>query len=141
CDEGATCTNDNEIYDGNCGGNIYLDSGSPSGPTRARLNAITSVRALDVGCGAPGPGVRIDNAVGAPDAYSFTNSIFWGNAPGRDFAVTCDPSCPGLRIAVSHSMVQTEFLSAGGAKIAFGPGNIPPADPLFAAPDQGDFHL
>jgi hypothetical protein len=141
CDDGATCNSEHEIYDRNCGGNILLDSGSPAGPTRARFNAMTNVRALDVGCGAPGPGVRIDVGGGSPDTYAFTNSIFWGNAPGKDFAATCDPSCPGLRVTVSHSMVQTEFLSAGGAKIAFGPGNVAPADPMFAALDQGDFHL
>jgi hypothetical protein len=38
-------------------------------------------------------------------------------------------------------MVQTEYLKQGNAKITFGPGIVPPADPLFAAPTQGDFHL
>jgi hypothetical protein len=141
CDDGASCVSEHEIYDRNCGGNVYLDSGTPSGPTKARFSHVTNVRSLDVGCGAPAAGVRIDNAGGAPDAYAFTNTIFWGNAPGKDFAATCDGDCRGLKISVSHSMVQTEYLGAGGAKIAFGAGNIAPADPLLAAPEQGDFHL
>ncbi len=60
CDEGATCLSYHEIYDGNCGGNIYLDSGVGGGPTIARFDHLTNVGALDVGCKGPGPGVRID---------------------------------------------------------------------------------
>ena len=28
CDDGATCSSYHEVYDRNCGGNIYLDGGS-----------------------------------------------------------------------------------------------------------------
>jgi disaggregatase-related protein/uncharacterized protein DUF1565 len=140
CDDGATCVSEHEIFDRNCGSNILLDSGTPPGPTKARFSHMTNVRALDVGCGAPGAGVRIDSAGGSPDVHSFTNTIFWGNAPGKDFAATCDGECR-LKVNVTHSMVQTEYLGAGGAKVAFGAGNIAPADPLFAAAEQGDFHL
>ena len=61
CDDGATCTSDHEIYDRNCGGNIFLDNGpGGSGPTIARFDHLTNVDALDVGCAGPGAGVRID---------------------------------------------------------------------------------
>jgi Right handed beta helix region len=88
CDDGATCASFHEIYDRNCGGNIYLDSSSVGqGPTVARFDHLTNVGALDVGCKAPGPGVRIDRGeANAPDSYSFVNAIFWGNATGQDFA-------------------------------------------------------
>lgn len=141
CDDGATCISEHEIFDGNCGGNVFVDGGyEDSLTTNARFSFMTNVGALEPGCGAPGPGVRIDKNGGAPDNYSFTNSIFWNNAPGKDFVETCDVNCSG-KITVSHSMVQTNYLSQGKAKIAFGPGIVAPADPLFAAPEQGDFHL
>jgi disaggregatase-related protein len=141
CDDGATCASDHEVYDRNCGGNIYLDSGSDSsGPTTARFDHLTNVGALDVGCRGPGPGVRIDRGNDAPDAYSFINALFWGNAPGLDFVATCDKSCDKVRINVSHSMVQTKYLNQG-LRITFGDGIVAPADPLFANPAAGDFHL
>lgn len=139
CDNGAACISEHEIYEGNCGGNIYLDSGSDSGPTTARFSHLTNVRALDVGCGAPGPGVRIDSVT--RDNYAFTNSLFWGNAPGKDFAIACDAKCATLKVSVSHSMVQTNYANYGNVKIAFGSGILAPVDPLFAAPQTGDFHL
>jgi hypothetical protein len=141
CDDGATCLSYHEIYDRNCGGNIYLDSGSGgTGPTIARFDHLTNVSALEVGCRGPGPGVRIDRDNNAPDAYSFVNALFWGNAPGRDFVANCDRDCGKVRVNVSYSMIQTSY-ARNGLAVTFGDGIVPPADPLFAAPDQGDFHL
>ena len=37
-------------------------------------------------------------------------------------------------------MVQTEYVNDGLA-VTFGPGNIKPVDPMFAAPEAGEFHL
>ena len=37
-------------------------------------------------------------------------------------------------------MVQTEYVNNGLA-VTFGPGNIKPVDPMFAAPEAGEFHL
>jgi Protein of unknown function (DUF1565) len=140
CDDGATCNSEHEIYDGNCGGNIYLDSGSTSGATTARFNHLTNVNALEVDCAAPGPGVRIDRGDAAPDNYSFNNALFWGNAPGIDFAASCEKQCGNVRINVTNSMVQTKYLNQG-LKVTFGPGISTPADPLFANAASGDFHL
>jgi len=141
CDDGATCISYHEIYDRNCGSNILLDGGSNgSGPTTARFEHMTNVGALDVGCKAPGAGVRIDKNNDAADKYSFINSIFWGNAPGLDFAATCDTACDKVRVKVSYSLVQTKYLNQG-MKVTFGEGITAPVDPLFVAPDKGDFHL
>jgi hypothetical protein len=142
CDDGATCASFHEIYDRNCGGNIFLDSASKGqGPTVARFDHLTNVGALDVGCKAPGPGVRIDRGDSvAPDNYSFVNAIFWGNAPGQDFATSCEKPCRGAKVNVSYSMVQTEYVN-NGLPVTFGPGNVVPVDPMFAAPEAGDFHL
>jgi hypothetical protein len=140
CDDGATCISEHEIYDRNCGSNILLDSGTTDGPTTARFNHITNVGALDVGCKGPGAGVRIDRGDAAPDNYSFTNALFWDNAPGIDFVTTCDAKCDNVRITVSHSMVQTKYLNQG-FKIGFGEGITTPADPLFADAANGDLHL
>ena len=122
CDDGATCMSEHEIYDRNCGGNIYLDSGAGSGPTIARFDHLTNVGALDVGCNAPGAGVRIDKDDDAADAYSFINAIFWGNAPGLDFVATCDSGCGKVRVNVSHSMVQTKYRNQG-LTVTFGDGH------------------
>jgi len=141
CDDGASCTSFHEIYVRNCGGNIYLDSGSKSGPTRARFDHLTNFGALEVDCKTPGNGVQIDNIGAAPDDYAFTNAIFWGNAKGRDFAVSCsEGTCRALKVNISHSMVQTEYQKQG-ATMSFGPGILSPADPLFADPEKDDFHL
>jgi hypothetical protein len=135
CDDGATCISSHEVYDRNCGGNIMLDSGSEgSSPTIARFDH------LAVGCDGPGPGVRVDKGNDAPDAYSFVNALFWGNAPGVDFVASCDRNCSKARIDVAHSMVQTKYLSQG-LTVRFGDGIVTPADPLFADPAGGDFHL
>jgi hypothetical protein len=142
CDDGATCVSFHEIYDRNCGGNIYLDAGpAGSGPTIARFHHLTNVGALEVGCKGPGPGVRIDRDENdAPDAYSFVDAIFWGNAPGRDFAANCDANCDKVRVNVSYSMVQTKY-ARNGLTVTFGDGIVAPVDPLFADPANGDFHL
>jgi hypothetical protein len=83
--------------------------------------------------------VRIDST--ARDTYTFINSLFWGNAPGKDFAIACDAKCSTLKVSISHSMVQTNYANCGNVKVAFGAGIVAPNDPLFAAPEQGDFHL
>ena len=86
CDDGATCASYHEVYDRNCGGNIFLDSGSDgSGPTTARFDHLTNVGALDVGCGGPGPGVRIDKGNNAADAYSFVERDLLGQCAGPRF--------------------------------------------------------
>jgi hypothetical protein len=143
CDDGASCTSFHEVYVRNCGGNIYLDSGSKKGPTSARFDHLTVVGGLEADCKTPGNGVHIDNAADAPDAYTFINALFWGNAKGRDFVVGCndgDGKCRALKASISHSMVQTEY-QKNGATMTFGPGIVAPADPLFADPEKGDFHL
>jgi len=137
CDDGASCTSEHEIYDRNCGGNVFLDGAA----TVARFSHMTNVGALEPGCGAPGAGVRIDKNGPEPENYAFANSLFWGNAPNKDFVLTCDDGCGALRINVTHSMVQTNYANAGRGKIAFGAGILAPADPMFAAPEQGDLHL
>ena len=143
CDDGATCISEHEIYDRNCGGNVLLDGGG-GGPTKAHFNFMTNVGALEPDCTTPGPGVRIDKTDNpAPDSYSFTNSLFWGNAPGIDFRIACDlaSDCRVVKVSVSHSMVQTKHVNYGNVKVVFGPGIVAPADPLFADPGAGDLHL
>lgn len=142
CDDGAECIASHEVYDRNCGGNILLDGGwEGSGPTVTRFDHITNVGALDAACGGPGLGVLIANAEGvAPDAHSFSNAIFWGNAPGGDFAVACGSRCNDIRVTVETSLVDTRY-EDGSVRIKFGSGNIAPTDPLFVAPAKGDFRL
>jgi hypothetical protein len=139
CDDGATCLSYHEVYEKNCGSNILLDSGAAPATTIARFGQLTNVGALDVDCKAPGAGVRIDN-IGAADVYSFVDAIFWGNAPGLDFVATCDTGCGRIRVTVSYSMVQTQYRTQN-VRISFGDGIVAPVDPLFAAPEKGDFHL
>ena len=143
CDDSAHCISDHEVFDSNCGGNIYLDCGPDgAGPTVASFDHMTNHRALAVGCGAPGPGVDITKNNDAKDAYTFTNSIFWGNAKGLDFNASCGSGCANIAVAVSYSDVQTAYASGGlGVSIAFGTGNLASVDPLFLAPDAHDFHL
>lgn len=140
CDDGAACSASHEIYYRNCGGNLLLDSGG-FGATTAKFDYITNVGALEVGCKAPGAGVQIDRGADAPDAYSFANAIFWGNAPGLDFAVNCDANCGNVRINVAHSLVETKYMKNGELGITFGAGVVAPVDPLFADAAKGDFHL
>jgi hypothetical protein len=141
CDDSARCRSDHEIYYRNCGGNIYLDGGPVgSGPTIATFDHLTNVGALAVGCDGPGAGVQIDKDNDSPDAYAFTNAIFWGNAPKRDFAAACGSGCDAVSVVVDYSMVQTRYAD-GGIEIDFGPGIVRPANPLFVSLKKGDFHL
>jgi len=142
CDDGATCVSDHEVYYQNCGGNILVDGGSGgSGPTVAKFNHLTNYGALEPGCEGPGAGVFVDTYEGvAADTYSFTNAIFWGNAPARDFVTACDSGCDAIKVSVTHSMLQTKY-NDGSIAIEFGEGNMAPADPLFVNPETGDFRL
>lgn len=142
CDEGATCHASHEIYDRNCGGNVLVDGGARgSGPTTARFDHITNVYAMTPACDAPGDGLLVDTWDGfAPDSYSVSNAIFWGNAKGRDIGVGCGTGCNDIKVSVAHSMLQTETVD-GSIKVTFGAGIVPPADPLFVAGDAGDLHL
>jgi hypothetical protein len=140
CDDGATCNASNEVYAGNCGGNILVDGGGP-GRTTMRLDQITSAGALDVGCQEPGIGFFVNTyEASAPDSYAITNAIFWNNAEGRDLVTSCSSGCQKIQVNISSSMVQTKY-AEDGVKIGFGQGNIAPADPLFVAPEKGDFRL
>jgi hypothetical protein len=141
CDEAATCVSEHEIYVANCGGNILVDSGQDeSDPSVATFDHVTIVGALDPSCKAPGDGVLITKGSLPLHTFTFRNALFWGNAPGRDFAVFCDKGCDKLKVSVAHSMVQTTYAKQN-ASVAFGPGIMTPADPLFADVDKGDFHL
>ena len=113
-----------------------------SGPTIARFDHLTNVGALDVGCKAPGPGVRIDKAGGAPDNYSFINAIFWGNAPGLDFAANCDSGCGKVRRSTSRiRWCRPNTSNQRPERSRSAHGIMAPVDPLFADPANGDFHL
>ncbi|MGE0212141.1 MAG: hypothetical protein AB7S41_10635 [Parvibaculaceae bacterium] len=141
CDDGAKCVSAHEIHDGNCGGNILLDSGyDGTGATIASFDQLTNVNALDVECAGPGPGVRVDKGGPAPDAYAFTNALFWGNGKDADFITACGSDCGAVTVQVAHSMVQTTYQN-NGVSIAFGDGIVVPVDPLFADPKGSDFHL
>lgn len=142
CDDSAKCTSDHEVFDKNCGGNIYLDCG-PTGadPTIASFDHLTNFGALNVGCTAPGPGVDITKNNAANDVFTFKNSVFWGNAKDLDFNASCGTGCANVSVTVTYSNVQTKYASGGmGLAITFGAGNTA-SDPLFAAPDAHDFHL
>lgn len=138
CDDSANCTSLHEIYDSNCGGNIYLDRGADKDPTISRFDHLTVVGGLDVDCKTPGPGMRFDVSNEAPDSHIVTNALFRGNSP--DIAAGCDGSCGIAKVGVSHSMVDTNYVTQG-VKVTFGEGIVTPADPLFADPAAGDFHL
>ncbi len=141
CDDAATCASENEIYIGNCGGNILLDGGEDDAvPSRATFDHVTVVGALEPDCKTPGVGVLITKGSDPVATYAFTNALFWGNAPGKDFATYCDKGCGTAKITVSHSMVQTEHAKQKMSP-SFGPGIMPPTDPLFVDPARGDVHL
>ncbi len=139
CDDGANCTSYHEVYDRNCGGNIYLDGGNEANdPTISRLEHLTVVGGLDADCKGPGPGVRIDRGNRAPDSHTIINALFWGNSP--DIAASCEGPCGNMKVNVSHSMVDINYLSQG-LKVTFGEGIVAPVDPQFADAPNGDFHL
>ncbi|MGE3149238.1 MAG: right-handed parallel beta-helix repeat-containing protein, partial [Pseudorhodoplanes sp.] len=101
-----------------------------------------NVGALDTDCKTPGMGVWIDTYDAyAADEYVFTNSIFWGNAPEKDFVTSCEKGCSAIKVSVSHSLLSKAFTQDGGIRIHLGPGNIDPIDPRFVAPGQADFRL
>lgn len=140
CDDGAACDSSDEVYASNCGGNVLVDGGGPT-PTTMKLDHITSVGALDVGCKTPGIGFFVNTYEGsAADSYTITNSIFWDNAEDRDLATSCSTGCQKIQVNVSSSMVQTKYAN-DGLKIEFGKDNVAPADPTFIAPDKGDYRL
>lgn len=139
CDDSARCVSEHEIYLGNCGGNVYIDSGEIE-PTVASYDHMTNVGALDVGCGAPGVGLRIDKGNDAEETYTVSNSLFWGNGEGMDFATGCGAGCDKARARVAYTMAQTVSVNSG-FPIAFGDGMVAPADPLFADAAKGDLHL
>ena len=139
CDDGAKCNSHHEIYDGNSGGNILLDSG-PTDPTGARFEHMTNVNGRSVDCRQPGPGIVVNKGNTVAETYSVVNSIFWNNAPGGDIFGSCDQGCNALRFNVSHSLVQRECTGCN-FNVTFGDGILVPADPLFADAANGDFHL
>lgn len=137
CDDGAKCFSDHEIYDGNCAGNIYVDSGPG---TSARFDHLTNLNGKVVGCASPGAGVLIDAASPQSENYTFVNAIFWGNATGQDFVTSCQGGCAGATVTVSYSMVQKNFVN-NGIPITFGKGILTPSNPRFVDPAAGNFHL
>lgn len=137
CDDGAKCISDHEIFDGNCGGNIYVDSGPG---TAVAFDHLTVVNARAVGCGAPGVGVQIDKGSPEPESWTFVNAIFWGNGTGLDFAASCSAGCEGAAVRVSYSMVQKDFFDNGLA-VSFGRGIVNPINPRFVDETKSDFHL
>ncbi|MGD9785890.1 MAG: hypothetical protein AB7E80_00855 [Hyphomicrobiaceae bacterium] len=142
CDDGAACTAEYELYDGNCGGNILVDGGaSGSGPTVSRFDHVTIVNALSPGCKSPGIGFLMDTyqAV-APDNHVISNAIFWGNGAGQDIAANCGSGCAQLKLRVERSMVQTKY-GDGTIRVVFGEGIVTPQDPMFVAPARGDYRL
>ncbi len=142
CDDGATCHVSHDVYEKNCGGNVMVDGGAGgSGPTTATFDYITSVGALEPDCKTPGIGFYVNTFEAlAQDSYKITRAIFWGNAPGQDFATGCGSGCEKIKVEVSRSLGDTTYKD-GNIKITFGEGMVAPADPKFAAPDEGDFRL
>lgn len=141
CDDSARCESEHEIYERNCGGNIFLDSGNEdTDPTIASFDHLTNVQALDVDCMNPGPGVVVNKDNLAPDAYSFTHSIFWGNQANADFGTSCLQGCTAASVNVSWSSVQTQFTTQEIA-VTRAANNRAPVDPLFVDSAGHDFHL
>lgn len=137
CDDGAKCSSDHDIFDGNCGGNIYVDSGPG---TAVAFDHLTNVNARAVDCQSKGAGVQIDKGSPEPESWTFVNSIFWNNGKGLDFAASCSAGCAGQSITVSYSMVQRDFFE-NGLTVSFGSGIVKPADPRFVDAAAGNFHL
>jgi hypothetical protein len=141
CDDSARCVSDHEIYDSNCGGNVFLDSGPDgSDPTVATFDHLTSYRGLEVGCGAPGAGVQVTKNNTAADAFAFTNAIFWGSAPGRDLETSCGSGCDDATVTLSYAIIQPALASTAIA-VTRGPGLLASVDPLFVDAPSHDFHL
>jgi hypothetical protein len=140
CDDSATCLSEHEIYDGNCGGNLYVDSGPDgAGPTTGTFDHLTNVNAKEVGCNGPGAGFTIDNGNGVADRYTVTNAIFYGN--GVDVVAACGAeNCDGVTVSIAHSMVQSDYEN-NGVEITFGEGILSAGDPLFVDSAGGDLHL
>jgi hypothetical protein len=142
CDDSATCLSEHDIYDGNCGGNVYVDAG-PEGtdPTIGKFDHMTNLNAKEVGCDRPGAGFALDNGNEAADDYTITNSIFFGNKDASDLVASCgDGGCDTVEVNISYSMVQKEYANLG-VDVTFGAGILAPADPLFVDAAKGDFHL
>ena len=141
CDDSARCVSDHEVYERNCAGNIFLDSG-PDGaePTIATFDHLTSVAGLSADCSAPGAGVIINKANTAADSYSFVSSIFWGNEANRDFDASCQSGCANVTVNVTYSDVNTTYAN-GGVTITFGAGNLASVDPRFVDVAGHDLHL
>ncbi len=136
CDDGSQCISDHEIYDRNCGGNIATDADG----TNASFDHLTNSRGLTVGCGAPGAGVSITRENTNGDAFTYKNSIFWGNA--TDFVGSCSyPDCGKITVVVTSSDVQSRYDSTNTIILSGGTGNPGSVDPLFVDPDAHDFHL
>jgi len=141
CDDSAHCDSDHELYERNCGGNIYLDSGpTDAAATVASFDHLTCFQGLAVDCSAPGAGIAITKANPARDTYSVKNAIFWGNAPGRDLDASCDSGCASLSVSVSYSLLDPNN-AGSGVNAVYGPGIEPSRDPLFVNPAAHDFHL
>jgi hypothetical protein len=139
CDEGANCLSENELYVGNCGGNVLVDGGG-TGPTTARFNHITSVGGLTPDCSGPGIGFSVDTyETSAPDSYAISNAIFWGNAEGQDIVAICEKRCEQIKVTVEHSLLKAS--PGQGININYGPNIVAPADPQFVAPENGDYRL
>lgn len=141
CDDSARCDSDHEVYERNCGGNIYLDSGPDDAEaTVASFDHLSCYQGLSADCSAPGAGIAITKANPAPDQYRIQNAIFWGNAPGQDVLAACDSGCANLSVGVSYALLDPS--NAGyGVTIAYGPGLVAPSDPRFVDPAGHDFHL
>lgn len=141
CDDSARCDSDHELYERNCGGNIFLDSGPDDAEaTVASFDHLSCYQGLSADCSAPGAGIAITKANPAPDQYQIKNAIFWGNAPGQDVLAACDSGCANLSVAVRYSLLDPS--NAGyGVTIAYGPGLLAPSDPRFVDPAAHDFHL